>query len=913
MVDMRQKIAGISGRDEPGATSRSSSAPSAPNARQQWLSAQRQRVGTQVKEWKRSTLKRVEGHVRAAVQPRAQRLFHDAPLTPLARRALRQVTQRPALPHSRSEAGHTARRTSPPTPARTVSQATPQAPSKAQAPSHAVQSAFNAAAQLLGSTTQHIAVNAQRTTRQFGRQARAVAQNPKGQAALRAIDATAGVAWRGAKAASPLLAQLNPVAFLAAPLAAPLAGALSRTPAGQALARTPLAKAVERLDRRYGGELDPVPMATRAQFLGNVKPQERAAVAATARQIVAQQRLVLGDKATEARHDAGKSLFEGGIDQLRWVATGQRDDMDHLLNKTEHRLDRLQHAVMTGKVSAAEAQRQLAATTKGYYGESVRVQNARVGQYDVGIAALRGVRSASEQVAAMTAGAVAGPVGGVAVASLYRDVNKAAYEWSARAHGVAAPRESLVRHGVDVARGAEKFDVKAGQQVAQSFGQGVLSSIVDVAVGRFSLGRTASLLQGGTFAAGLAGPMQAAAVAQTQAHLLFRAPFAVGQAAVEAVQDTRMTPQQKAAYVSKAALSEVASLPFTYLGAGLGIGLDRGRTLASAARQMAGDAVTGLAERVAHTGVFEGRGMTVPEFVGTLAGAASIGWGNFSQHPHAASASGLDPSGPAVRDITLAPTYRPSPQEIFREISQLDSGAYEYLRKRGIPTTFTPNENLAAFGMRMKLSLEMTHVGSAEIHRRDDGFKPRDKKQVRPPQMWIRRTSEPIKWLDQVEVRPARVPHPSPHEDQLADLLRVNGYEVHQQFRFRDVDNDPETGGNKTFTWHADMLVEKNGSATIVEVDGRHHKDSKFQQEQDRRKEHLTRLLFGLQTARIENSEVGMHETVLQRIESKLREVENPEVALNTDGAIKGHSPWAARRCVCEACRGVAGAESGAR
>ncbi|MFN7645604.1 MAG: hypothetical protein ACK5PW_21405, partial [Burkholderiales bacterium] len=484
-----------------------------------------------------------------------------------------------------------------------------------------MQSALHVAAQFLGNTP--LARGAEQLRQQALSGAQAVQRSAQGRAAFQALDAATGVVWRGAKAASPLLAPLNPVAFLAAPLA----GALSRTPAGQALTKTPLAKAVERLDRRYSGELAAVPLATRAEFL-RIKPQDRAAAAAAAREIGAQRNLVTGDGSTESAHDASKSLFQGAVDGIRWVATGNGDDMDRLLNKTEHRLDQLQRDVMTGKVSASEARRQLAATTKAYYGEYTRVQNARVGQYDVGIAALQGARNASETVVTMTATTVAGPAGGVAVGSVYRDVNKAAYEWSAGAHGVAAPRESLIRHGIDVARG-EKVDAKTGQQVLTSFGQGVLSSAADAAVARFSLGRTTSLLQGGTFAAGRAGTIRAAAVAQSEAHLLFRAPLAVGQAAVGAAQNGDMTLQQKAQYVGKAALGEVASLPFTYLGAGLGIGLDSGRTLASAARQMVGDAVTGLADQATRTGVFEGRAMTAEELAGAFAGTAVGGLNNF--------------------------------------------------------------------------------------------------------------------------------------------------------------------------------------------------------------------------------------------------------------------------------------------
>jgi broad specificity phosphatase PhoE len=514
-----------------------------------------------------------------------------------------------------------------------------------------VQRAFDTAKQWVGAvgaggnslakTTQVFGAQAMRQAQQLGGQAQqfgngvvaqvnaqvtAVGRSSQARAVRHGAEAAAGVAWRAAKAGAPL----NPIAAIAAPLT----GALSRTPLGQQLAKTPVAQALERLDREFGGDLASVPTATRGQFL-QIKPQDRAAAAAAAREIGAQRNLVTGDRSTESAQDASKSLFQGAVDGIRWVATGRRDDMDHLLNTTEHKLDRLQHDVMTGKVSASEARSQLAETTKAYYGEYTRVQNARVGQLDAGIAALQGVRSASETVATMTATTVAGPAGGVAMGTAVRDLNKAAYEWSAGAHGVAAPRESLLRLGIDAARG-EKIDAQIRNQVLQSFGQSALSAATDTAVARFSAARTAGLMQTGRVSPGLFGTMRAAGIAQTEAHLLFRAPQAVGQAAMEAAQTPSMTLKQKAEHVGNAALGEVASLPFTYLGGGLGIGLDGGKTLASAARQMGSDALTGLADQATRTWVTEGRAMTVNEVVGTAAGTVVGGFNNFSQHPQTA-------------------------------------------------------------------------------------------------------------------------------------------------------------------------------------------------------------------------------------------------------------------------------------
>jgi hypothetical protein len=609
----------------------------------QWLSSQVNRA--------RSAASAAVGRVQRAVTPQAQRI-PATPLRPGPQRALRSVARPPApavaRPSATSPTSASARPSSSfqsTAPSRTV----PRASSAPQG--DPVQRAFDTAKQWVGAvgaggnslakTTQVFGAQAMRQAQQLGGQAQqfgsgvgaqvnaqvtAVGRSSQARAVRHGAKAAAGVAWRAAKAGAPL----NPIAAIAAPLT----GALSRTPLGQQLAKTPVAQALERLDREFGGDLASVPTATRGQFL-QIKPQDRAAAAAAAREIGAQRNLVTGDRSTESAQDASKSLFQGAVDGIRWVATGRRDDMDHLLNTTEHKLDRLQHDVMTGKVSASEARSQLAETTKAYYGEYTRVQNARVGQLDAGIAALQGVRSASETVATMTATTVAGPAGGVAMGTAVRDLNKAAYEWSAGAHGVAAPRESLLRLGIDAARG-EKIDAQIRNQVLQSFGQSALSAATDTAVARFSAARTAGLMQTGRVSPGLFGTMRAAGIAQTEAHLLFRAPQAVGQAAMEAAQTPSMTLKQKAEHVGNAALGEVASLPFTYLGGGLGIGLDGGKTLASAARQMGSDALTGLADQATRTWVTEGRAMTVNEVVGTAAGTVVGGFNNFSQHPQTA-------------------------------------------------------------------------------------------------------------------------------------------------------------------------------------------------------------------------------------------------------------------------------------
>lgn len=679
-----------------------------------WLAVQWQRAQQATSELVR--------RAQSAVRPAAKRV-PAAPLKPAAHRSVNVVVRPPqrsaarppaATPGAGAPRAPSASRSSSRPSAAAQRTVAPQQPRAASVPArqpNAVQSVLNSTAQFFGATSDSLVHTAQQVTqqaqqfgtqatqrvRQFGSevaaQARAIEQSAPAQAARQRLEAAAGVAWRGAKTVMPVLAPLNPLA--------PLAGALSQTPAGRALAKTPVAQALEGLDRKFSGEVGPVPMATRSEFQSKVKPQDRAEVAAVAQQIAAQQRLVLGDKAVEAGHDSSKSLLQGGIDEIRWMFTGRRDDMDHVLNTTEHKLDVLQRDVMTGKVGASQARHQLAATTRDYYGQYVGVQNARAGQLGVGIAALQGVRGASEMVVTMTATTLAGPAGGVAVGTGVRELNKAAHEWSAQAHGTTAPRESLIRYGIDVARG-EQVKPETRHQVLQSFGGSVLGSATDAATAMFSVGRTASLLQAGTFT-GRAGAMRAAAVAQTEAHLLFRSTQAVGQAAVEAVQNPDMTLQHKAEHVGTAALGEALSLPFTYLGAGVGMGLAGGRTLASAGRQMAGDAVTGLAEQGVRTAVVEGRAMTAEEMAGAVTAAAVGGLNNFSQHPSTAR-----PAAEAAYN-----NRRPTSSNAGSTDSQPRRSADALLEGAGVPRTLHPRDPAHRVAARMTMMMDPADAGDA--------------------------------------------------------------------------------------------------------------------------------------------------------------------------------------------------------
>ncbi|MFN8937631.1 MAG: hypothetical protein ACK5Y0_17235, partial [Pseudomonadota bacterium] len=386
-------------------------------------------------------------------------------------------------------------------------------------------------------------------------------------------------------------------------------------------------------DRRPHGEATPAGASGKPADPG-VKVKQ---VAQAANEINQALQQVGADEAREAVADSQKNLAQGILDSVRKGLTGHANDGQRNQHDTRERLEQLHGKVLSGAITAEQARQGLNETMRGYGAEAQRVNAGRVQALEVGASAVEATRNAAETTATMTATTLAGPVGGTVVGTFVRDLNKAAYELSAEAHDVPAPRQSLMRYGVDVVRG-QKLDAQTRQQVLQSFGQSVVSSAVDAAVGRYSTSRTAGLMQSGT------GAMRAAAVAQTEAQLLFRGSQAVGQAALEAAQDPDMTLRQKAEHVGQAALSQVASLPFTYLGAGLGIGLDSGQTLTSAGRQMLGDAVTGLADQATSTWLLEGRGLKGSEIAGTLTGSAVGGLNNFSQHPRTgpAAAAGAD-------------------------------------------------------------------------------------------------------------------------------------------------------------------------------------------------------------------------------------------------------------------------------
>lgn len=449
---------------------------------------------------------------------------------------------------------------------------------------------------------------------------------PVGAAAVKAV--TQGAQLKGNVA---LGGSANP----GAPGGKPLPSVPSRPSASPAAAGGPGARGAAggTGDRRPHGE------ATSAGASG--KPADPGVkvkqVAQAANEINQALQQVGADEAREAVADSQKNLAQGILDGVRKGLTGHANDGQRNLHDTRERLEQLHDKVLSGAITAEQARQGLNETMRGYGAEAQRVNAGRVQALEVGASAVEATRNAAETTATMTATTLAGPVGGTVVGTFVRDLNKAAYELSAEAHDVPAPRQSLMRYGVDVVRG-QKLDDQTRQQVLQSFGQSVVSSAVDAAVGRYSTSRTAGLMQSGT------GAMRSAAVAQTEAQLLFRGSRAVGQAALEAAQDPDMTLRQKAEHVGQAALSQVVSLPFTYLGAGLGIGLDSGQTLTSAGRQMLGDAVTGLADQATSTWLLEGRGLKGSEVAGTLTGSAVGGLNNFSQHPRTgpAAAAGAD-------------------------------------------------------------------------------------------------------------------------------------------------------------------------------------------------------------------------------------------------------------------------------
>ena len=144
-----------------------------------------------------------------------------------------------------------------------------------------------------------------------------------------------------------------------------------------------------------------------------------------------------------------------------------------------------------------------------------------------------------------------------------------------------------------------------------------------------------------------------------------------------------------------------------------------------------------------------------------------------------------------------------------------------------------------------------------------------EKKKGRPPQNFIERTSFPMPYLDRVGLFKAR-PRPTQYELMLTKALQDAGLTVHPQFSIADIDN------GKVFTWNYDLYVERElgdgSSGVLIEVDGRHHKESKFHRAQDARKQKLAELLGFGPVLRIENKDVLFTQTVVQKV---MRELES--------------------------------------
>jgi hypothetical protein len=143
------------------------------------------------------------------------------------------------------------------------------------------------------------------------------------------------------------------------------------------------------------------------------------------------------------------------------------------------------------------------------------------------------------------------------------------------------------------------------------------------------------------------------------------------------------------------------------------------------------------------------------------------------------------------------------------------------------------------------------------------GFKSKEYKKGRPPQNFIDRTPFPSPNLDRVGLFKAR-PRPTQYEFLLTRALQNAGLTVHPQFSIADIDN------GKAFTWNYDLYVERElsdgSSGVLIEVDGRHHRESKFHQAQDARKEKLAELLGFGPVLRFQNEDVLFNQTVVQKV-----------------------------------------------
>ncbi|MCX7229526.1 MAG: pentapeptide repeat-containing protein [Burkholderiales bacterium] len=234
------------------------------------------------------------------------------------------------------------------------------------------------------------------------------------RAASQGLEATAGVAWRAAKAAPAVEQQLRPALAALNPLGT-LVGTLGRTPAAQQLtrqlipqlARTPVAQALQGIDRRLDADDSArlAPQLGRQSAPSPARSQDKAA----RQQLVAAERALLAERAQYITQVANgqKNVVQRAMDGLReqftHVTTGQRGVLDDAVKNYDASIQRIRATGQrfdAGKITAQNVRQQVQQTGQAFVSEDTRVRGVQARQLEWGMAAAGVSRDVGAIVAA---------------------------------------------------------------------------------------------------------------------------------------------------------------------------------------------------------------------------------------------------------------------------------------------------------------------------------------------------------------------------------------------------------------------------------------------------------------------------------------------------------------------------------
>jgi hypothetical protein len=275
-----------------------------------------------------------------------------------------------------------------------------------------VQGALHVAAQFLGNNP--ISRGAEQLRQQALSSAQAVQRSVQWRAASQGLEAAAGVAWRGAKAAPAVEQQLSPALAVLNPLGT-LVGTLSRTPAAQQLSRqlipqlakTPVAQALQKIDRRLDADDSArlAPQLGRQPAAARPQPQDKAA----RQQLVAAERALLAERAqyiaqvAHGQKNVVQRAMDGLREQFTYVTTGQRGVLDDAVKNYDASLQRIRatgQLFNAGKITAWDVRHRVQQTGQAFVSEDTRVRGVQAKQLEWGMAAAGVSRDVGAVVAA---------------------------------------------------------------------------------------------------------------------------------------------------------------------------------------------------------------------------------------------------------------------------------------------------------------------------------------------------------------------------------------------------------------------------------------------------------------------------------------------------------------------------------